>query len=542
MSLPSFERDQAAARWRRAAWVVGGGVVALNVAALAVRGWFVAVSGPYAATTGFEEFCLYNIWKVAHGFPAYEWPQRENYLLSFYNLGFYHVYAWWTKLWRADGAAIVAHSRWLSAIFAVFGMWVQAHLLRRMVPGLGRAGVAAAWGLALLVWLGTGFNAWTPLSARPDIPAVAFALAGFAAALRARESERGDWWWLGSSLLFFAAWSFKQSTVWILTGTVLLAWWTRAGWGALARVAGPFAALAGLVMVSGSEAYRYNLSEVPRILAWLPSQSLKLLAQAVVPNAFFFVFAAWAWCELARARRSMVPPRQPERGEARWWAAGVVALPPMVAGSIQLAIHGSSTNNILEGFVMVALLGGAAWLRRIHGEAPAGRALFVGTLALAAMIPLPLIQLGFAARGVSYVEVQGSSLGNLTKGNAAQLDQRRRFAAWLATLPKPLWTRDAMLQMPWFATDGRYPAFVLNHQFESDARAKGVLEGAGFAEWIKRRHFAALLLDADDPLAVFARAAGYVEGPVPSGFDPLATEFGGYWRAPRLFTRAAAAQ
>lgn len=543
-AAPSATRDNSldarVGRGCRLAMIVLGSAVTLNLAALLVRACFVARAGPLAMTTGFEEFCLYNIWKAAHGFPVYEWPQRDTYLLSFYNFGFYRVYAAWTKLWHADGPQMVACVRWLSLVFTALGCGVQAHLLRRMLPHRSRRIDLALWAFSFLVWFGTSFNAWTTLSARPDVPAVALTLCGFAVALHARESGRGGQW-LVASLLFFAGWSFKQSMVWTLAGTVLFSLWTRAGWGALARLVGPFSLLVVLTLVAGGEAYRYNLTEVPRIFAWLPAQSLKLLGQAVALNLFFFLCAALGWRELGASAKSLVPPRTlADPATLRWWAVACVAVPPLVMGTLQLALRGSATNNVLEGFILVTLLGTAVWLR--HLEAPGDhRIVSLGMVCLALMIPLPGFQLVRAAQGATYTTVAGVSLGNLTKLTARQLAQRERFGRWLQTLPKPLWTRDAAFEMPWFATDGRYPAFVLNHQFEADARAKGVLVGDGFAEWIKRRHFACLLLSADDPLATHARAAGYVETAIPAEFDPLASEFGIDWPAPRLFTRTASA-
>lgn len=162
-------------------------------------------------------------------------------------------------------------------------------------------------------------------------------------------------------------------------------------------------------------------------------------------NLFFWGLAAWA---LTRGWR-----RWPE-GER---LLAVVALPPVATGVAQLALHGSSTNNLLEGFLLVALLGSTVWLRLWTAEATPRR------LALAAtMIPLPAAQLVLTARGTTYATLRGVSIGNLVKFTPAQLVQRRRFAAWIQTLPQPVWTRDAMLQLPWFANGNRFPAFPLD--------------------------------------------------------------------------------
>lgn len=509
--------------FRRVAAAVGATLVALSVLAAAVRLGFVLWSGPFAATTGFEEFCLYNIWKAAHGLPVYEWPQRDTYLLSFYNGGFYHGFAAWCRAWSADGAGLVVASRVLTTLFGFAGLTLQAVCVQKLAPSLPHARLWA-WGLAFVTWFGTGFVAWMPFSARPDVPAVAFALAGFLVAQRARTSGklRG---WLGASLLFFLAWSCKQSVVWTLAGVGLFAVWTRAGLRALLALTLPFLALAGISFLVGGETYRYNLMEVPRIFGWLPGQSVRLLAQAVALNLFFFVAAAFSLRALL-SRASLLHSRAAtdfrDTGVTALWFA---AVPALVFGTGQLALRGSATNNVLEGFVLIATLASVAWLRAL-AQVSAPRLRVVGVIALASMLPLPAAQLVFAAGGETYPTVHGISLGNLTKLTPRQLAQRRHYAAWLDRQPKPLWLRDAMLQLPWLATADRYPAFVLNHQFETDARAKGVLAGEGFSEWIRSRHFATLVLDIDDPLATAARQAGYREEALPPEFASIPSEFG----------------
>jgi len=509
---------------------VGATLIVLNILAAAARLGFVIWSGPFAATTGFEEFCLYNIWKAAQGLPVYEWPQRDHYLLSFYNTGFYHGYGWWTRLWGADGAGLVVSTRLLTTLGAIAGIVLHVRCIRRLTPE--SSGAASMWigGLATVAWVGTSFLAWMPFSARPDVPAVALALAGFLAAETARERKSAGHWLL-ASLLFFAAWSCKQSIVWLFTGTLAFSLWSRAGWRALALLTGPFILLCGALLIGGGEMYRYNLMEVPRIFGWVPGQSVHLLAQAMALNPFFFALAIAAVGRLRRRQQGT-----DSLARARTLALVFAGVPALVAGTMQLALRGSATNNIFEGFIVVALLGTAAWLHALADPA-ATRTRLVGLVGLALMLPLPAVQLVRAAQGEAYTTVGSVSIGNLTKLSSTQLAQRRRFAEWIAAQPKPLWTRDAMLQLPWFATDQRYPAFVLNPQFETDAKAKGILEGLGFAEWIRRRHFATLLLDADDPLAALARNAGYIEAPVPAEFAVMPSAFGLDGRAPRCFVR-----
>ena len=508
-------------------------LVAANLAALAVRAWFVVWSGPFAATTGFEEFCLYNVWKVLHDLPLYEWPQREPFLLTSYNAGFYHVYAAWARLWGADGAGLVVCTRGLTLLWTVAAMALQAHLLRWVVPECGRAW---RWGLAFLVWFGTSFSAWSPLTARPDVAAVALALAGLAFALRAQDTGRARWWWL-ASLAFVGAWSFKQSVVWIFAGSIVQAGVARCGWKNFLRLTAPFAGLAAAVLAVGDAAYRYNLFVVPGVYRWMPLQSVELLAKTISANPFFWAFGAVAFVTTWRTGVHPTAGAAEARATARLRALAIVATPPLLMGVGQLALHGSSTNNLLEGFALLGLLAGAAWSRVWHDES-AARARVIGAVLLASMAVLPAAQLGQAACGVPETKLGDVSIGNLTKLTAEQLSQRRQFAAWLATQPKPLWIRDAMLQLPWFANDNRYPAFPYDYEFEADASRRGVLAGDGFSELFRARRFATVLLWPDDGFFLHgAQNAGYVEAPLPEGFSPLATEFGVFRPAPRLLHR-----
>jgi hypothetical protein len=529
MSLPAAAPFPGFAA-RRVAGLAGGTLLLASLAAAAMRLGFVIGSGPYAATTGYEEFCLYNIWKVTAGHPLYEWPHRDTYLLTFYNAGFYHAYALWTKLWQAEGAALVTAARLLTPLGALGGLAVQVWLAHRLAPAEAAAQRAWVWTLAFVTWFGA-FNAWMPFSARPDIPAVALALTGLAVALVAHERKRAVLW-AASSLLFFAAWSGKQSIVWIFTGTVLFALWTRAGVRALAGLVLPFTGLAAVFLVGGSAAYRFNLLETPALFAWFPRQSVELVGRTIVLNPLFFAGAAWL---LAPRRGRPLPSPADDRARTATRACFFAAAPALLAGAGQLALQGSATNNVLEGVTVTAVLGSAAWLRAL---ARGGHDRFVafGAGCLFLMAAPPVLQLAGALRGAAPFTLAGASLGNVVKLTPAQLAARREFAAAMERLPKPLWLRDAMLQLPWFATEGKYPAFVLNPQFEADARARGRLEGAGFAEWIARRHFASLLLRDDDPLLDAVRLAGYRPASTPA-LPPLPTEFGLPGPAPRLWLR-----
>lgn len=511
---------------RRCAFAVLVVLGLLNAAAFAVRLHFVIESGPYATTTGFEEFNLYHLWKVAHGHPLFEWPQKEHYILTHYNGAFYHAYAWWVKLWRADGEDLVMCARLLTPLFAMAGVVLQAHLLRRLTPERGAGDEGWRWGLAFLTWFGPAFGGWWILSVRADVPAVVFSLGGFAVALQGLEGGRTRSWVL-SSLLFFAAWGFKQYVVWLFVGTLLMALVLRVPSRHRIALVLPFGALVLAALAGSGEIYRYSILVSPGIYPFFPTQLTQMLVVAVGLNLFFWILGGWASFAAWGG----------DAGAGRLWRATTIALlPPLAMGLVQVAPPGSNINNMLESFVVVALLAGAAWLRWWNERNR--RRLWLGTAILLTMIPLPVLHLALAAHDVPLVQIRGVSLGNLIKLSESQLEQRRRFAAWMRTLPKPLWIRDGMLQQPWFATADTYPAFLVDMDFENAAWDRLMLEGEGFAEWIKRRHFAAVIVSPHDWLRRIALRAGYEEVPVPAEFSRFPNEFGRDLEGPVLLLRS----
>lgn len=521
---------------RGIARVAFGLLLATSAAAFAVRLWFVLSSGPFAATTGFEEFCHYNIWKTAHGLPLYESPLKVPYLLTSYNVGFYEAYAAWIRIWGTLDGRLVACTRMLTLLFTAAACGLQVRLVRSLVDP-ARWSAVWGWGLSFLFWFGSTFSPWTPVTTRPDAAAVAFALAGLLAALRGDE-RGGTRDCLVASGCFFLAWSLKQSVVWIYAGVLLHLLVSRKGWKPLLLVLAPFATLSAVVIGAGGEAYRYNVFVVPGIYYWFPRQSGLLVARLVGLNLFFWVFGA------AAIRAAFEPSVAETREELerrqidRRRAVVVIAIPPVVFGVAQLALHGSNVNNMIEAAALIAALATAWWIKQWAGDC-AGLRAAIGTVLLFTMLPLPCVHLMQAARGVPETEIHGVSIGNAIKLNRAQLAQRRAFAAWMATLPKPVWIHDAMLELPWFANENQYPSFPFDHEFQADAAARHLLKDGGLFSLVRSRHFAALILRPgfDARWIRTAEQAGYIEAQVPAGFEPLATEYGLNRPAPRLFVR-----
>src|SRR6187551_2258254 len=109
-----------AARGAGAAWTVL--VLAALAAALVlwtrVTSW--ASCWRWTITEGREGPSIYAIWRVVHGAPLYEWPDREPYSVTFMNFGFYQAYGAVARLSGAGDEALL----WVGRLFTLLGALV----------------------------------------------------------------------------------------------------------------------------------------------------------------------------------------------------------------------------------------------------------------------------------------------------------------------------------------------------------------------------------------------------------------------------------
>src|SRR5258708_26187140 len=68
---------------------------------------------------------LYAIWKIQHGYPAYEWPTRPPFALALYNALFYHSYARVLALVGITDAALPVGAKLLTLMAALGGAAAQ---------------------------------------------------------------------------------------------------------------------------------------------------------------------------------------------------------------------------------------------------------------------------------------------------------------------------------------------------------------------------------------------------------------------------------
>ncbi len=413
----------------------------------------------WSITEGREGPSIYAIWRVVHDRPLYQWPDREPYGLTFFNFGFYHAYAAISKLFHADAETLLAVPR----AFTVLGSAVGLMLFVATAAFLARPRARLEWcslgALAIVVWFGTQFIAWWVLAIRPDIWASVFVLAGLRVALPGLAENRPSKLVL-ASLLFWLAWTFKQSCVWTLTGCALSALLVVRNVRAVAALAVPFALLAAVSFALGGDVYRFNLLTVPAASAWHAHLMLEVLSRAVPQNVWVFGFfpLAFALTRLGPNRPAWRTLPVADRTLA------LVVLVTVVMGTFALGREGSNKNHLFEGYIASAL---ASWtvLHRLawNAERPK-RLLELGLVALVPLVAFPLLQIA-APNGAGRTIL-------CSRDDAAEF---AKLANAIARLPKPYYTDDEIFSQPWQATGNQYPAIVIDGSFTAIARREGLV-------------------------------------------------------------------
>jgi hypothetical protein len=408
-------------------------------------------------TEGREAPAIYGIWRVLHGYPLYEWPTRPPYSLTLYNFGFYRVYALVARLLGADGEGLLGTPRAFTLLGGALGAVVFVRLAARLAPPKDRLGWAALVGFSFTLWFGTQFTSWWSFSLRPDLWAATLALLALSCALPGI-LERRRALLVTASLIFFVAWTFKQSSVWTFAGSVVGAVLLGELGAALALALPCFVACACALLLGGA-AYRFNIVHAPAASAWRLSLLSGVLFRTVPQNLGIFLALPLA----------LGAAKEPIRVTFLKWLPGerliaVAAAVAVVAGSLALGREGSNKNHLLEGYLLSGL---ATWclIQRLPElgsfKAWAPGALLVGLVPYALM---PLLQLR-----------RPNALGRIvlcTRQDAAEL---QALAAAVDRLPKPLYSDDEILSLPWHSSDNRYPALVLDGTWFGLARREGVM-------------------------------------------------------------------
>jgi hypothetical protein len=407
-----------------------------------------------ANTEGREAPGIYALWRVLHGHALYESPIEPPYSLTLYNFGFYRAYAALLGPFGVDGEALLLWPRLLTLLGAGLGMVLFLQVAVRIARPQDRLGWAALVALAFTTWFGTQFTSWWVISIRPDLWAACLALLGLKLALGVGEPpSRGRL--LFASLAFFAAWSFKQSTVWLLAGSVF-ACVLAGNFVAAVVLALPCASLMGLTLAVGGELYRLNLIEAPRTSEFVLKLALEVLTRTLPQNLWVFTFFV-----LAPLLREVGLRSAYRAGTPAHRTIVVAALTATAFGVLALGREGSNKNHLLEGYIACALASwaGLAELRRAHAARWGGLLVALGMLVPYAA--MPWLQLA-----------RPTSFGRIVLCSEASAQELARFSAEVARLPRPLYSEEEIQSLPWHSSGGRYPALVIDATWYGLARRK----------------------------------------------------------------------
>lgn len=453
MGSVQVERSRA----RLAGWLlVGAALGAALVFAVRVQSLSTCWRG--TITEGRESPGLYALWRLVHGHRLYEWPDRPPYSITFYNFGFYESYAAVLRVLGVDGEGLLAVSRLLTLLCSTVGCVLFVRVAGRLGKPSGPLLRTALAGLAFVVWFGTQFVSWWALAVRPDVGAAALALAGLGVVLDALRSERVPVARLvAASLLFFAAWSFKQSCVWTFASLVLGLLLLRRRVEALC-LAGPWAMLVMSSLVVGGELYRYNILTAPAASAFRIGLLVENLKRTLPQNLWIFGYPL----SVAFLNRRQFREWFRALPEADRLVLGAALLATSL-GTLALGREGSNKNHLFEGYVLAAL---ASWSALVREKGALVRPAVERGLAL---LLLPTV-------GMPFVQLLGvSGTGRVVQCTPSQRAELSELATAVAALPKPLYAEDEVLSLPWNSTDNRYPALVVDSTWYGIAEREGLV-------------------------------------------------------------------
>jgi hypothetical protein len=422
--------------------------VILNLAVLFIRLMSVWRYGALFPTTGGEPLVIYPVWKAVHHLPVYEWPLAFPFSLAMYNYLFYDTYALFLRLVGADGAGIMTWGRVFTPVFAILGAIAQWKLVQTHC-NLRGARSALSFFFALGLWFCASIVRQWAITIRPDMAACALVMiALFLVVLKPRFG------FAYAGVLFYLAWSFKQSEVLALVGVCLFLLFHRL-WRDLSVLAAVFAVLTAATILLGTPNYRFNILVAPRLIAWSVMWALPIATKSLIANAYWI---------LAPIALLLAAGKQRVDDTVRLLTTVLVVA--LVGGLAGMTKVGSWDHYLLEAFVA------GSTLLQIAIFATPGRML--NALVLFGCVQ-PAIQLAATQSGPHQ-----HLLGTVGIATAAQYSDAEAMRARLASMKKPIFTTDEIFSLPWISTGNLAPALVLDPLFHDATRAScqnGCVEG-----------------------------------------------------------------
>ena len=450
--------------------------------------------GELFTSTGTEEAPIYSVWKVVHHYPLYESPLSGYFGLGLYNWLFYVLYGSFIRALGCDGSSLVLAGRLLTVMFALLGCVGYQRVLAYITPQLTPAWT---WTLSALLWADAGEAGWWQLSIRPDFAALAVATWALWICLKAYEQKRTTLILL-SSLLFYTAWSFKQTTILMFAASciVLLLWqrWIR-GFFALAI---PFAGLTALTFMLGGHNYTLNTVYAPSINAFVLSEGVRAIGNAVLASPFIWISGAIGAILLLSGQFRIAKHDVSSTFILRLVLVSYAIT--VLIDSVGICRQGSSRNTLFEAFLVSGLLTALVTADVFSGKSsfvrkgPWSHLLF---LIAFSNVLLLLVRLSPLA-----------SFGKLTLASHHDFVTRLELKAEIQQLPAPVFVREGMLSLPWIANRNQYPAVMDDILFYEAAMKHGKMAEYPIKTLLVAHHFRTLLVGKGDPTLDWAITTG----------------------------------
>jgi hypothetical protein len=441
------------------------GFIVLNLAVFLVRFITLWRYGTLFCTSGGESLTIYSVWKGMHHLTVYEWPLKFPFSISLYNYLFYYTYAEFLRLAGIWDAGIMTWGRLLTSVFAIAGAFAQWKLVSQYLKLRGASSLLSLL-FALGLWLSTSMVRWWALTIRPDLAAVALVMIALMVIV-----SRLRFGFAIAGVLFYLAWSFKQSVVLAFAGICLFLLFHRR-WRDLSILVVIFALLTAATLLVGTPEYRFSILIAPRLVSEFSFMNAWHAVEiSFIANAY--------WIVAPIALLLATGARKVDSAVRLLMTVFVVSL---IAGLAAMGKIGASDNYLLEAFVA-----GSTLLQMVVFKAPAR---LVSILVLFGCVQ-PAMQLAMAPSD-SHI------LGTVRLATAAEYADAGALRDRLDSMAEPIFTTDETFGLPWLSTGNRAPAFIVDTKFHDATRGRclsGCVEGM-----LQRGEIPTVMIGPDDNL------------------------------------------
>jgi hypothetical protein len=425
---------------------------------------------PYMmTTTNCEEESIFSVWKFTQHQAIYSDIRRIPFAYSCYNWAYYSLYGLIAKtslyLLHLDAIWIPTIGRLITVAFTLLAGAVCYLAMRRFVTTGFFANRFIAWAWVIIATVGPLEGFWS-ISFRSDLGALAFEAVGLYVILCYLKKPDLRLI-LATALLFYAAWAFKQSSVTMLTGSVLTLLLLRR-WRAFLALSGIWWLLVIVTLAVGSPEYRESILFSQRYFPISLHNALEYSSKVPHENIFLLlclaVIFAWLWRNFRQLASKPVE----------------AALTLVVCFSACFAFITSfkigSDDNYFIPAAWAAMLCFAVMMEQVNA-----RWVLAGLVLCSGLMIAEIAR--NAWRSPDYYNPRGED------------PTYRAIAEKLSHLPGPAMVTDRYANLPWVQRFS--PHFVVGFAYD-DERAAGVpFEEGGWQGLAGEGYFATLVIDSD---------------------------------------------